>query len=77
MSYKDMPVVKESYSISQIRFSIVLKIIVFISAAVGTFLSVYSSRNSFMSGTNVFMYFTIQSNIVMAISMDNRQNKTK
>lgn len=56
-----------NYSALQIKVSMVLKVIVFISACVGTFLSVYSGRNTFMGGTNVFMYFTIQSNIALAI----------
>jgi len=44
-----------------------LKIVVFLSAVIGTFLSAYAGRNSFMGGSRVFMYFTIQSNIAMAI----------
>ena len=45
----------------------VLKLIVIVSAAVGTFLSAYAGRNSFMGGSRVFMYFTIQSNILIAL----------
>ena len=33
----------------------------------GTILSAYAGRHSFMGGSRVFMYFTIQSNIVIAI----------
>lgn len=48
-------------------FSLILKGIVVLSAAVGVFLSAYASRNTFMGGSWVFMYFTIQSNIVVAV----------
>ena len=47
--------------------SCILKIIVFVSAILGTFLSAYAGRHSFMGGIRVFMYFTIQSNIAIAI----------
>ncbi len=47
--------------------SIILKIAVFVSAAIGVFLSAYASSATFMGGTRVFMYFTIQSNIAIAI----------
>lgn len=56
-----------SLSNSQKRISYLLKIIVFVSALVGTFLSAYAGRHSFMGGSRVFMYFTIQSNIAVAI----------
>ena len=46
---------------------LVLRIIVIISAITGTFLSAYAGRDSFMGGKSVFMYFTIQSNIALAI----------
>lgn len=51
---------------SQIKKSVILKIIVIVSAIVGTILSVYD-RSDFMGGYRVFMYFTIQSNIAIAI----------
>jgi hypothetical protein len=51
----------------QKKLSYVLKIVVIISALLGTFLSAYAGRHSFMGGSRVFMYFTIQSNIAMAI----------
>lgn len=51
----------------QKRLSIVLKLVVIVSALVGTFLSAYAGRLSFMGGSRVFMYFTIQSNIAIAI----------
>ncbi len=54
-------------SIIQKRISYLLKIIVFFSAFIGTFISAYSGRHSFMGGSRVFMYFTIQSNIAIAI----------
>lgn len=47
--------------------SLILKIVVIISAIVGTFLSAYAGRNSFMGGAFVFLYFTIQSNILVAL----------
>ncbi|MBO6128266.1 MAG: Pr6Pr family membrane protein [Pseudobutyrivibrio sp.] len=52
---------------NQKRVSYLLKIIVVLSAIIGTFLSAYAGRNSFMGGSRVFMYFTIQSNIAIAI----------
>ncbi|MBP5185213.1 MAG: Pr6Pr family membrane protein [Lachnospiraceae bacterium] len=48
-------------------FSTLLKITVIVSAVVGTLLSAYAGRKSFMGGSRVFMYFTIQSNIAIAI----------
>lgn len=58
-----------SQNISPIQrtVSIIFKIIVILSAVIGTFLSAYAGRNSFMGGWFVFMYFTIQSNIALAI----------
>lgn len=47
--------------------SLVFKEIVFIAAVLGTVLSAYAGRHSFMGGRTVFMYFTIQSNIALAI----------
>ena len=47
--------------------SSVLKVIVFLSAVIGTFLSWYAGKGSFMGGANVFMFFTIQSNIAVAL----------
>ena len=47
--------------------SYVLKLIVILSAVVGTVMSAWAGRNSFMGGSRVFMYFTIQSNIAIAI----------
>jgi hypothetical protein len=63
--YKD-----EQYkSLKPIRksISLVFKIIVILSAVVGIFLSYYAGRDSFMGGSVVFMYFTIQSNIAIAL----------
>ena len=48
-------------------FSTLLKITVIVSAVVGTLLIDYAGRKSFMGGSRVFMYFTIQSNIAIAI----------
>ena len=47
--------------------SCLLKLTVILSAMSGTFLSWYAGRNSFMGGKTVFMFFTIQSNIALAI----------
>ena len=48
------------------KLSIVLKTIVILSACIGTFLSAYAGSSSFMGGSRVFMYFTIQSNLFIA-----------
>ena len=47
--------------------SLALKAVVIFSAVIGTYLSYAAGRNSFMGGRQVFMYFTIQSNLLMAI----------
>ncbi len=47
--------------------SIILKVIVILSATVGVFISAYASKETFMGGGRVFMYFTIQSNIAVAL----------
>ncbi len=49
------------------KISYVLKLIVILSAVTGTAMSAWAGRNSFMGGSRVFMYFTIQSNIAIAI----------
>jgi len=46
--------------------SYILKLIVILSAVVGTVLSSRAGSNSFMGGNRVFMFFTIQSNIAVA-----------
>ena len=47
--------------------SSVLKLIVIVSAAAGTLMSARAGRGTFMGGSRVFMYFTIQSNIAIAM----------
>ena len=47
--------------------SFVLKLIVIFSAAIGTVMSAGAGRHAFMGGSRVFMYFTIQSNIAIAL----------
>lgn len=47
--------------------SIALKLIVALSAAAGTVMSALAGRRAFMGGSRVFMYFTIQSNIAIAL----------
>ncbi len=55
--------------ISQTRktISYILKLTVVLSAVTGILMSAFAGRNSFMGGSRVFMYFTIQSNILIAI----------
>ena len=47
--------------------SIILKIVVIISVACGVTISAMSSATNFMGGDTVFMYFTVQSNILICI----------
>ena len=54
-------------SLGRKRVSVILKAVVILSAAIGTLLSAYSGRRSFMGGSRVFMFFTIQSNIAVAL----------
>lgn len=51
----------------QKRISLVLKCVVILSAIVGIVLSYLAGRDSFMGGSHIFMFFTIQSNIAIAI----------
>ncbi|MBQ0066550.1 MAG: Pr6Pr family membrane protein [Firmicutes bacterium] len=55
------------YSKFQKFISYILKFLVVVCAIIGIFLSWYGGKDSFMGGTHVFMYFTIQSNIVIAL----------
>ena len=57
----------DQISVFRKRLSLVLKAVVIASAMTGTFLSAYAGRASFMGGSRVFMYFTIQSNILIAV----------
>lgn len=54
-------------TVKQRNISSVFKVIVILSAIIGTFISAYAGRHSFMGGSRVFMYFTIQSNIAIAV----------
>ncbi len=47
--------------------SFFLKLVVILSAAVGTYLSTGAVRRAFMGGSRALMYFTIQSNILIAV----------
>lgn len=47
--------------------SLILKCVVIISASVGTYLSAFGESRGFMLGRTAFMYFTIQSNILIAL----------
>ncbi len=49
------------------RISCLLKGIVIIAAAAGIIKSVFSGNRTFMSGSRVFKFFTIQSNIAIAL----------
>ncbi|MCR4901443.1 MAG: Pr6Pr family membrane protein [Butyrivibrio sp.] len=49
------------------KISYILKTIVILSSIIGTIASYLAGRTSFMGGNHVFMYFTIQSNIAIAI----------
>lgn len=51
----------------RLGLSLLLKDIVIIAAIVGTAISALASENAFMGGSTVFMYFTIQSNIAIAL----------
>ncbi len=57
----------ESLSMSKKTASFIFKLTVIIAAVSGTFLSAFAGRGTFMGGNRVFMYFTIQSNIAIAI----------
>ena len=48
-------------------FSVVLKLTVIVSAVTGVMLSASAGRAAFMGGSRVFMFFTIQSNIAIAL----------
>ena len=47
--------------------STALKLLVIVCAVVGTYRSAAAGRGSFMGGSRVFMFFTIQSNIAVAL----------
>lgn len=47
--------------------SLFLKLIVIIFATYGVLLSLFASANSFMGSINALMYFTIESNILIAL----------
>ncbi|SCY72514.1 hypothetical protein SAMN02910292_02660 [Lachnospiraceae bacterium XBB2008] len=56
-----------SYIKTRKNKSIILKLITIISATAGIIISAAAGRNAFMGGRTVFMYFTIQSNILIAL----------
>ena len=49
------------------HISCILKAIVIIAAVIGIFKSAFAGKDSFMGGPHVFMFFTIQSNIAIAL----------
>ena len=49
------------------NLSCALKIIVILAAFIGTGISAYGDRDVFFCGLNIFMYFTNQSNVAIAI----------
>lgn len=55
------------FSTTQKTVSTLLKIVVIVSAVVSTLISALSETEVFMGGKTVFMYFTIQSNIAVAL----------
>ena len=57
----------ESFSFRQRVISYILKGIVILGVLVGVILSAKLGEDAFMGGSTVFMYFTIQSNIAIAI----------
>ena len=54
-------------SLGRKLISLILKLVVVVSAAFGVYLSATDGIFAFMSGKRVFMYFTIQSNIAIAL----------
>ncbi len=57
----------EQFSFRQKLISFILKGIVIISAIIGTIFSSKAGIGAFMGGQTVFMYFTIQSNLLVAL----------
>ncbi|MBQ9046756.1 MAG: Pr6Pr family membrane protein [Solobacterium sp.] len=49
------------------KASYLLKLVVIVSALIGVLLSAMAGRTAFMGGRRVFMFFTIQSNIAIAL----------
>ncbi len=56
-----------NYSNRQKAVSITISFITFVSAVIGVILSATGGKEAFMGGSTVFMYFTIQSNIFVAL----------
>ena len=54
-------------SVKRRTASLILKCIVILAAAIGTYLSAVGGSRGFMIGYKAFMYFTIQSNILIAL----------
>ena len=54
-------------SVKRRTASLILKCIVILAAAIGTYLSAVGGSRGFMIGSKAFMYFTIQSNILIAL----------
>lgn len=57
----------KSISQTRKRISLILKLTVIICAVTGTLISAFAGRSAFMGGKTVLMYFTIQSNILIAL----------
>lgn len=57
----------DGLSLKRKGWSCALKLIVILSAAAGTIMSARAGRGTFMGGGRVFMFFTIQSNILIAL----------
>ncbi len=54
-------------SVGRKTVSLILKLTVVVSAALGIILSILGGRTAFMGGGSAFMFFTIQSNIAIAL----------
>lgn len=57
----------KDFTLRQSIISYILKIIIVVSATIGVILSAVARSSTFMGGASVFMYFTIQSNIAIAL----------
>ena len=57
----------KKYSVLQLRLSYIFKTIIILASVIGSFLSAYLENRSYTGTSTVFMYFTIQSNVAMAI----------
>ena len=52
---------------ARLAVTMILKVVIFCSALIGTALTAIANEKMFMNGSAAFMYFTIQSNILVAL----------